>query len=230
MVDPLRFKEMEWAQMLRTELNSAEPDAPIARVRNTLIRVSTTWFCSGHFDFRTKEFGVEAIEYADQFAKFGRDYAFAWVDNLVVWGYLQRVGEARYRLTLPEDVNQQSLVPAPPAPRPPLQPKLAERRCALYRWRDKQRNLLYIGITFNPEHREVGHAANSLWWTFAARVQIEWFPSRGDAEAAEQQAIREEQPIFNRAHNTTPGSRERAVQYLTLRKRTDLLPAALLAG
>ncbi|GAA2347201.1 hypothetical protein [Dactylosporangium salmoneum] len=104
-----------------------------------------------------------------------------------------------------------------------------ERRCALYRWRDQKQALLYVGITEHVATRSYAHAATSIWWAFARRQDVEWFPSRAEAEVAERAAIRSEAPIFNKAHNASPEAAQRVVEYLTLRKRLDLLPAKLAA-
>lgn len=75
-------------------------------------------------------------------------------------------------------------------------------RTALYRLYDAEGRLLYIGITDNPRRRWVQHAAKQAdaWWPDVARKSIEWFPSRGAAEAAEVRAIEREGPPYNSRH------------------------------
>jgi predicted GIY-YIG superfamily endonuclease len=74
-------------------------------------------------------------------------------------------------------------------------------RTALYRFFDLDDELLYVGITNNPEKRWNHHRARQAWWPQVARKTLEWFDNRGDAEVAEIEAIRGEIPRHNRAHN-----------------------------
>lgn len=74
------------------------------------------------------------------------------------------------------------------------------RRCALYRHFDVSGVLLYIGITESLEARTSGHARGSEWVRFASRAEAEWHDSRESAAEAEQSAIRDEVPVFNRQH------------------------------
>jgi hypothetical protein len=74
------------------------------------------------------------------------------------------------------------------------------RRCVLYRHYDDQDVLLYVGISESPIDRTNGHARSSEWVQYAARAEMEWMGSRGAAEAAEREAIRDEVPVFNRQH------------------------------
>lgn len=74
------------------------------------------------------------------------------------------------------------------------------RRCALYRHFDVTGVLLYVGITDSLEGRTSGHARTSDWVRFAFSAEATWLDSREEAAEAEQQAIRDEGPIFNRQH------------------------------
>ncbi|MFE9850295.1 GntR family transcriptional regulator [Streptomyces sp. NPDC005576] len=77
----------------------------------------------------------------------------------------------------------------------------APERTALYRLRDSEGRLLYIGISNNPEARWARHKMLRDWWPRVATKEAEWFPSRESAEAAEEDAIRGEAPRFNGTHN-----------------------------
>lgn len=71
-------------------------------------------------------------------------------------------------------------------------------RTALYRHFDAGGTLLYIGITVDLEQRVRGHEQTSDWLALSARCEVEWFDTRREAEGAEREAIRTEQPLFNR--------------------------------
>lgn len=70
----------------------------------------------------------------------------------------------------------------------------------LYRFFDAADQLLYVGITDSPLRRFTQHATERAWWTQAARVTLEHYPIRAEAEAAEREAIRREYPPANIAH------------------------------
>lgn len=72
---------------------------------------------------------------------------------------------------------------------------------ALYRWYDADGHLLYIGITGNLLDRTSQHNSDSSWMEFAARAAVERYPSRPEALAAEEAAIKKEHPLFNSQHN-----------------------------
>lgn len=74
---------------------------------------------------------------------------------------------------------------------------LADARTALYRLYDADNQLLYIGITHNPEQRWTGHAFDKPWWPDVARKDLEWYDNRALAEAAEVAAIRTERTLYN---------------------------------
>lgn len=93
----------------------------------------------------------------------------------------------------------------------------------LYRHWDADGRLLYVGIAKRPMARERQHEASSPWMVFQAEMTVEPFGSRADAEAAEAEAIRTEEPLFNVAGNESPGARRRLVEYLVKHGRTDLL-------
>lgn len=77
---------------------------------------------------------------------------------------------------------------------------------ALYRLFDTARQLLYVGITSNPQARWAQHAAEKPWWPDVAWHTLEWLPSREAALAAEAAAIVADGPLHNVAG--TPRQRE----------------------
>lgn len=70
-------------------------------------------------------------------------------------------------------------------------------RTALYRVYDASDRLLYVGIADDVDARFHGHAQGAEWLEHAARAHIELYPDRKSAAAAELDAIRSEDPVFN---------------------------------
>ncbi|MFF6903544.1 GIY-YIG nuclease family protein [Streptomyces hydrogenans] len=82
-------------------------------------------------------------------------------------------------------------------------------RTALYRFYDADGGLLYVGITKRLRIRWQEHARDyaTTWWPKVVTNSVTWFPNREEAEAAEREAIRSENPGFNVLH--TPRHRVR---------------------
>jgi len=75
-------------------------------------------------------------------------------------------------------------------------------RTALYRHYDARDVLLYVGISRDPDARWKAHRGNREPWVSLAKHRTdEWHPSREEALAAEEAAIRTERPLFNGKHN-----------------------------
>jgi predicted GIY-YIG superfamily endonuclease len=72
---------------------------------------------------------------------------------------------------------------------------------ALYRHFAIGGQLLYVGISLSLAHRLSQHMNGAGWATEIARVDVQWFPARHEAEAAERDAIEHEKPLHNKAHN-----------------------------
>lgn len=70
-------------------------------------------------------------------------------------------------------------------------------RTALYRLYDHAEQLLYVGISTQPETRWTQHATDKPWWPLVRRRKVEWFTDRAGAEKAEREAIRAEEPLYN---------------------------------
>jgi hypothetical protein len=81
------------------------------------------------------------------------------------------------------------------------------RRTALYRWYyvddpEYGNSLGYVGISYDVIHREAQHTAGlRAFMEGNVRRETQWFPSRGEAVAAEALAIAQEKPIWNKQHN-----------------------------
>jgi prevent-host-death family protein len=70
---------------------------------------------------------------------------------------------------------------------------------ALYRLYDDAEQLIYVGISTQPETRWMQHATDKPWWPMVRRKEVEWHPGRSQAEQAERTAVRTEEPLYNTA-------------------------------
>ncbi len=78
--------------------------------------------------------------------------------------------------------------------------RVSNGRTALYRHRDKNGTLLYVGISLSVAARLAQHEATSHWFAEVTQVDVEYFPTRDEACAAERVAIQTEHPRCNKAH------------------------------
>lgn len=77
---------------------------------------------------------------------------------------------------------------------------------ALYRLFDAAGDLLYVGITNNVKVRMQGHRADKRWWPEVVEKRITWYPNRPDAAAAEDRAIKTEDPRYDRSYRQAGGA------------------------
>lgn len=70
---------------------------------------------------------------------------------------------------------------------------------ALYRFYAADGELLYVGITADVEVRWAAHQRDKIWWLDVARKEHVWLDSRTEAEEREKEAIRTEQPRYDRS-------------------------------
>lgn len=68
---------------------------------------------------------------------------------------------------------------------------------ALYRLFAASGDLLYVGISSEPERRWKQHAEDKSWWPEVHEKTVEWHQDRLAAEGAESTAIRSERPSRN---------------------------------
>ncbi|MFD3363596.1 GIY-YIG nuclease family protein [Streptomyces albidoflavus] len=68
---------------------------------------------------------------------------------------------------------------------------------ALYRFYDPAGELLYVGITQNPEVRWRAHKRHQLWWLDVDRKEVTWLETRTEAERAEREALQVERPRYD---------------------------------
>ena len=233
-----KFDTGMWYQALSPELKrwGEDPGVDLSPSRASVFaKVMDQIFMNQNFG--SAEFDAGSIDAASKATQVHRSWIVSFMDDLVEWGWLEKVAVERYRAALPEDFRKRLGVlshrPPPPmlTPAPvPVSLKRVERRCALYRWRDEEINLLYVGVAYDVNQRSRGHARKSPWWVFARRMEFEWLPNRVAAEGAERDAIRDEQPIFNRQHNDTPEARRRIGEYLQASERMDLFYNAMVGA
>jgi predicted GIY-YIG superfamily endonuclease len=86
------------------------------------------------------------------------------------------------------------------SPSVPTQKGATQGHTALYRYLAADGQPLYIGITGDVKQRKESHA-HSRWNCEATNFTVEWYDSLDAALAAEFQAIKNEKPMYNRAHN-----------------------------
>lgn len=71
----------------------------------------------------------------------------------------------------------------------------------LYRFYTESGELLYVGITNDPQRRFSDHGAEKPWWRRVAQIKIERFRTRRELAGAEIKAIETERPRYNRAYS-----------------------------
>jgi hypothetical protein len=116
-------------------------------------------------------------------------------------------------------------------------------RTALYRYFDVNRDLLYVGISVDPDERWKQHRYSSRTWPALVSYRTDqWIDSRWEAEEAEIETIKIEKPRFNGAHNFTEapidsvdwprfrGSQSGAASYLACLLRGEIMTGRWLAG
>lgn len=105
-------------------------------------------------------------------------------------------------------------------------------RTALYRLYDADGALLYIGISATPKERLKAHRYGlhrNTWAPSVASQTVEWCESKDAALAAEEIAIRQEQPLHNGTHNypLAPFALDRWPQIKERRGRLDAIAALI---
>lgn len=72
--------------------------------------------------------------------------------------------------------------------------------CTLYRQFDKTGQLLYVGVSNDPQHRTNSHANTAIWFREIHIISLEHFGDRMSALEAECKAIETEFPKYNKRH------------------------------
>lgn len=95
---------------------------------------------------------------------------------------------------------------------------------ALYRMFDADGRLLYVGITIDIVSRFRSHRSLKPWWPDIQTIQLEHFPDRLAARAAELKAITTEFPCYNVADADCErllGRQRRTPDALAVRAQTE---------
>jgi hypothetical protein len=81
-------------------------------------------------------------------------------------------------------------------------PEEWEQATALYRFFDRQGQLLYLGITRRLRIRMTEHARDyaETWWPLVSSRTVSWYETRSQAWRTERDAIRTENPPYNVMH------------------------------
>jgi hypothetical protein len=72
-------------------------------------------------------------------------------------------------------------------------------RTAVYRFYDRDGNLLYLGMTFDIDQRFNHHRYTQGWWLEVARKEVTWYDTRREARDIEVAATLTEKPRYDRA-------------------------------
>ena len=76
----------------------------------------------------------------------------------------------------------------------------APRRYGVYRLRDSDGRLLYVGASVSPRLRQSRHRSTRPWGKDVdpGRLTVDWYETEAEAAAAELEAIATEAPLHNR--------------------------------
>lgn len=114
-------------------------------------------------------------------------------------------------------------------PRIPLVVQQVDRAAApaywVYAYEDRDRNLLYVGISDDPLERAKKHVSASRWWRFVDRAWVFLMPNETHAQAYERELIYNLNPLFNIRHSSVPF--RDALEYLARRDAWDLVDEML---
>jgi hypothetical protein len=90
-----------------------------------------------------------------------------------------------------------------------------DKPVSLHRHYDREGRLLYVGIAADSLRRLSGHRYKSNWRNEIVRVDVEHFPKREGALAAERTAIRIEKPLHNVVGKVSTASELGAIRKVT---------------
>jgi predicted GIY-YIG superfamily endonuclease len=93
-------------------------------------------------------------------------------------------------------------------------PSYPEVMTAVYRLRNADAVLLYVGVAYDFDVRFRTHSNQKEWWPEVASKDIIWFDNRLDAMYEESRAIRTEAPLYNEREGIDP------VSLVVFRERT----------
>jgi len=74
-------------------------------------------------------------------------------------------------------------------------------KTALYKHKDDQGNIIYVGVAKSIGARSAQHLNNSEWQAEITSIDVEWYENSLLAELMEIKLIKSLRPKYNRAHN-----------------------------
>lgn len=95
----------------------------------------------------------------------------------------------------------------------------------LYRHFSKDGVLLYVGVSSQLGKRQAQHLSRSRWADLISRIEIETYPTRAAAIAAEQEIIAAEHPVYNTYHSNLTKYRSAKSKIVSVRMPEALLRA-----
>jgi predicted GIY-YIG superfamily endonuclease len=93
---------------------------------------------------------------------------------------------------------------------------------SVYKYYDRNRVLIYVGVTGAGMTRQRQHNADKQWWPFVAEQSLEHFDSRDDALRREYTLITTFRPPFNKQHN--PDHKDICQAYVRMSQTNELTP------
>jgi hypothetical protein len=99
------------------------------------------------------------------------------------------------------------------------------RKTYLYRYFDASGVLLYVGATWSPAQRDRAHAKDAHWYSLVVSTAIEVYPSIEAAAEAEENAIINEKPLFNKREDGGVGLRKDREQSTVISLRVSMTEA-----
>ena len=97
-------------------------------------------------------------------------------------------------------------------------PPIEAKKTAIYKHKNKDGEIIYVGISNNAHNRAARHLSTSEWREEIHSIDVQWMPNRLIAEIKEIELIKELRPKHNVMHNND----EHVVQAVHKRLRSFL--------
>jgi len=80
-------------------------------------------------------------------------------------------------------------------------PPIKAKKTAIYKHKNKNGEIIYVGISNNAHNRAARHLSSSEWREEIDSIDVQWMPNRLIAEIKEIELIKELRPKHNVTHN-----------------------------
>tara|TARA_R100000030_G_scaffold3508_1_gene2572 strand:+ start:635 stop:1288 length:654 start_codon:yes stop_codon:yes gene_type:complete len=80
-------------------------------------------------------------------------------------------------------------------------PQIKAKKTAIYKHKNKNNEIIYVGISDNAHNRSIQHLSTSDWKEEISLIEVEWVENRLLAEIKEIEYIKKIKPKYNRKHN-----------------------------